>query len=96
MDSSKRHSLSPRHPWPRPRVPRHAQAPLRPANDTDLEPVDQLEPGPLSGTRDLRLSPSEERLAEELLAERYARGEIDEEEYRRRLEVLRTSTLTRP
>ena len=33
---------------------------------------------------------------EELLAERYARGEIDEEEYRRRLEVLRTSALTRP
>ena len=26
---------------------------------------------------------------EQLLAERYARGEIDEEEYRRRLEVLR-------
>ncbi len=27
--------------------------------------------------------------AERLLAERYARGEIDEEEYRRRLSVLR-------
>lgn len=29
--------------------------------------------------------------AEELLAERFARGEIDEEEYRRRLEILRTN-----
>jgi len=28
--------------------------------------------------------------AEQLLAERFARGEIDEEEYRRRLQVLRT------
>ncbi len=27
---------------------------------------------------------------EQLLAERFARGEIDEEEYRRRLQVLRT------
>ena len=29
--------------------------------------------------------------AEEVLAERFARGEIDEEEYKRRLEVLRPS-----
>lgn len=29
--------------------------------------------------------------AEQVLAERYARGEIDEDEYRRRSEVLRTS-----
>jgi putative membrane protein len=28
---------------------------------------------------------------EQILAERFARGEIDEEEYRRRLEVLRSS-----
>ncbi|WP_328690313.1 SHOCT domain-containing protein [Streptomyces phaeochromogenes] len=34
---------------------------------------------------------------EQLLAERFARGEIDEEEYQRRLEVLRTGgpTLTK-
>ncbi len=34
---------------------------------------------------------------EQLLAERFARGEIDEDEYRRRLEVLRTGgpTLTK-
>lgn len=30
-----------------------------------------------------------ERSAEQILAERYARGDIDEEEYRRRLDVLR-------
>ena len=29
---------------------------------------------------------------EQMLAERYARGEIDEDEYRRRLETLRAST----
>jgi len=29
---------------------------------------------------------------ERLLAERFARGEIDEEEYRRRLQALRTTT----
>ncbi|KNB50796.1 SHOCT domain-containing protein [Streptomyces caatingaensis] len=29
--------------------------------------------------------------AEQVLAERFARGEIDEEEYRRRLEVLRST-----
>ena len=28
---------------------------------------------------------------EQVLAERFAHGEIDEEEYRRRLEILRTS-----
>ncbi|MFF7648029.1 SHOCT domain-containing protein [Streptomyces canus] len=35
---------------------------------------------------------------EQLLAERYARGEIDEEEYRRRLSVLRSDGigLTKP
>jgi putative membrane protein len=35
--------------------------------------------------------------SEQLLAERFARGEIDEEEYRRRLETLRSSgpTLTK-
>jgi putative membrane protein len=32
--------------------------------------------------------------AEELLAERFARGEIDEQEYRQRLDVLRTGTST--
>jgi putative membrane protein len=31
-----------------------------------------------------------------LLAERYARGEIDEQEYRRRLEVLREQRPTQP
>ncbi len=31
------------------------------------------------------------RSAERILAERFARGEIDEEEYRRRLETLRTT-----
>ncbi|MFD4510327.1 SHOCT domain-containing protein [Streptomyces sp. NPDC058457] len=30
--------------------------------------------------------------AEQILAERYARGEIDEEEYRRRLDILRGSS----
>lgn len=33
--------------------------------------------------------PSERRSAEDLLAERFARGEIDEEEYRRRRDALR-------
>jgi putative membrane protein len=32
------------------------------------------------------------RTAEDLLAERYARGEIDDEEYRRRLTLLRQSS----
>jgi putative membrane protein len=32
------------------------------------------------------------RSAERILAERFARGEIDEEEYRRRLETLRATT----
>lgn len=31
--------------------------------------------------------------AEHLLAERFARGEIDDEEYRRRLHILRTGSL---
>ncbi|MER5911381.1 SHOCT domain-containing protein [Streptomyces sp. NPDC001982] len=41
------------------------------------------------GSRDVasRTTPS----AEELLAERFARGEIDEDEYQRRLRVLRSS-----
>ncbi|GAA2003384.1 SHOCT domain-containing protein [Catenulispora subtropica] len=34
--------------------------------------------------------PAEDRAAERVLAERFARGEIDETEYRSRLEVLRT------
>ena len=33
--------------------------------------------------------PSDRRSAEDLLAERFARGEIDEEEYRRRRDALR-------
>ncbi|MHB9857451.1 SHOCT domain-containing protein [Streptomyces sp. YIM S03343] len=33
---------------------------------------------------------------EELLAERFARGEIDEDEYRRRLDVLRETAGPRP
>ena len=32
------------------------------------------------------------RQAERILAERFARGEIDEDEYRQRLETLRTTT----
>ena len=35
-------------------------------------------------------TPSTPSTPEQLLAERFARGEIDEEEYRHRLEVLRT------
>jgi putative membrane protein len=34
-------------------------------------------------------APPAARSAEEILAERYARGEIDDEEYRHRLDVLR-------
>ncbi|GAA2485381.1 hypothetical protein GCM10010406_21970 [Streptomyces thermolineatus] len=34
--------------------------------------------------------------AEQVLAERYARGEIDEEEYRRRLDTLRAGPSSRP
>ena len=36
------------------------------------------------------------RTPEQLLAERFARGEIDEEEYRRRLHVLRGAASTHP
>ena len=36
------------------------------------------------------------RSAEGVLAERFAAGEIDEDEYRRRLEVLRTETTRAP
>ena len=41
--------------------------------------------------------PSSSRTPEQLLADRFARGEIDEEEYRRRLQVLREGgpTLTK-
>lgn len=35
------------------------------------------------------LSPGHGRRAEEILAERFARGEVDEDEYRRRLGLLR-------
>jgi putative membrane protein len=37
-------------------------------------------------------SPTSRATAEELLAERFARGEIDEQEYRQRLDVLRSGT----
>jgi putative membrane protein len=37
------------------------------------------------------LTPSHSRRAEEILAERFARGEIDEDEYRRRVDLLRAS-----
>lgn len=42
-------------------------------------------------------APSAPRTAEQLLAERFARGEMDEEEYRRRLRILRDGgpTLTK-
>ena len=44
----------------------------------------------LAGTDGRRNAPTlEPRTAEDLLAERFARGEIDDEEYRRRLTVLR-------
>lgn len=70
MPPSKRHLLAPAHPWPLPRSPRRAPS-LRPANDTEADlPLDLPEPvesGPRSGLREMRLSPSEERLAEELL-----------------------------
>lgn len=36
-------------------------------------------------------APRKQTAAEQTLAERYARGEIDEDEYRRRLETLRAS-----
>ena len=36
-----------------------------------------------------RSTPTDRSAAEELLAERFARGEIDEQEYRERLDVLR-------
>jgi putative membrane protein len=35
--------------------------------------------------------PADRPTAEQVLAERFARGEIDEEEYRRRLDTLRAS-----
>jgi putative membrane protein len=44
------------------------------------------QPGSRSATR----APGTPASAEQLLAERFARGEIDEEEYRRRLQVLRS------
>jgi putative membrane protein len=40
-------------------------------------------------------SATETATPEQVLAERYARGEIDEEEYTRRLEVLRTAPQSR-
>ena len=40
-------------------------------------------------------SAAETATPEQVLAERYARGEIDEEEYTRRLQVLRTAPQTR-
>jgi putative membrane protein len=45
----------------------------------------------LSTDRVIRPAPlaSESRRAEDMLAERYAQGEIDDDEYRRRLTVLR-------
>lgn len=39
-------------------------------------------------------SPDRARSPEEILAERLATGEIDEDEYRRRLEVLQSSDVT--
>lgn len=45
----------------------------------------------LSGTRSAAArTPSRPNIAEQTLAERFARGDIDEEEYRRRLEALRS------
>jgi len=41
-----------------------------------------------SGSADRPDLPAERRLPEQILGERFARGEIDEEEYRRRLDVL--------
>jgi putative membrane protein len=45
-------------------------------------PQDSIEAGPSVGSPPRRPTP------EQLLAERYARGEIDEEEYQRRLDTL--------
>ncbi|MGH3391971.1 MAG: SHOCT domain-containing protein [Actinomadura sp.] len=46
----------------------------------------------LGGTRDGRPHEVSERpRPEDLLAERFARGEIDSDEYKQRLELLRTS-----
>ena len=39
--------------------------------------------------------PSEGRIAEQLLAERFAAGDIDESEYRARLDALRSTTSVR-
>ncbi|WP_328508108.1 SHOCT domain-containing protein [Streptomyces sp. NBC_00391] len=41
-------------------------------------------------------TPAAPQTPEQVLAERFARGEIDDEEYRRRLNVLRTGPLTKP
>ena len=42
-----------------------------------------------------RGGPPREQAPEEILAERFARGEIDEDDYRRRLEALRKPTAHR-
>ena len=54
-------------------------------------------PSEPTGTSALPPTPPASATPEQLLAERFARGEIDEEDYRRRLEVLRTGgpTLTK-
>jgi putative membrane protein len=44
--------------------------------------------------RSLRRAPADRPRAEELLAERFARGEIGEQEYRERLDVLRAHVST--
>ena len=41
-----------------------------------------------------RIGPDPEEDAERILAERYARGEIDDDEYRRRLDTLRGAAPT--
>lgn len=56
-----------------------------------------LNRGPSEGTGSTTPPPSAARTPEQQLAGRFARGEIDEEEYRRRLQVLREGgpTLTK-
>lgn len=48
----------------------------------------------LAGNRSQRSAPTGGSEAEGILADRYARGEIDDEEYRRRLAELRGATLS--
>jgi putative membrane protein len=47
-------------------------------------------PAPMAGESAPPVAP------EQILAQRYARGEIDDDEYRRRLDVLRSSAPTEP